>query len=438
MYKFIDLDTGLPAALNKIKTWVNTKLAAKQDAINDLATIRSGAAAGTTAVQDNSYVHTDNNYTTSEKTKLAGLSSVATSGSYNDLSNKPTILSQSDVQDMIDDTVEDAVGDITVNVISNLQGTMGISHSNGITNFVFGVSTDASIPPVITTSETDSQVVVTATGVGTIILYDNDSQVATGTGSASYTFTKGSSSSMHTMTATAKDGDKAVSAAATLEVTVPALAYIADGLIFHLDGADATNSTWVDKIGNKSFALTDCTANADGSVTFNGTTSVGLCTEHPIIGNNWTIEVVYNNTLGSGNQFIFSWEDFRETNYGISYAFWNSQTKIINALYYQSSGSDKNFACAEVDFTPGIKVHSITSGSLRNIQNGVTKGWGQVIGFRHEGNTSKMQIGARFFIQQGDSFFAGKIYQIRIYNRALTADEISWNQAIDMDKYNIS
>lgn len=33
MYKFIDLDTGLPAALNKIKTWVNTKLATKQDAL---------------------------------------------------------------------------------------------------------------------------------------------------------------------------------------------------------------------------------------------------------------------------------------------------------------------------------------------------------------------------------------------------------------------
>lgn len=51
----------------------SSDLATKQDAINDLATIRSGAAAGTTAVQDNSYVHTDNNYTTSEKTKLAGL-----------------------------------------------------------------------------------------------------------------------------------------------------------------------------------------------------------------------------------------------------------------------------------------------------------------------------------------------------------------------------
>lgn len=45
----------------------------KQDAISDLATIRSGASAGATAVQP------------------GDLATVATSGSYNDLSNKPTI-----------------------------------------------------------------------------------------------------------------------------------------------------------------------------------------------------------------------------------------------------------------------------------------------------------------------------------------------------------
>lgn len=60
MYKFIDLDTGLPAALNKIKTWVNSKLASKQDAINDLATIRSGAALGATAIQSHQSIKTLN------------------------------------------------------------------------------------------------------------------------------------------------------------------------------------------------------------------------------------------------------------------------------------------------------------------------------------------------------------------------------------------
>ena len=44
-----------------------------QATINDLAEIREGAALGATAVQDPDYVHTDNNYTDAEKTKLAGL-----------------------------------------------------------------------------------------------------------------------------------------------------------------------------------------------------------------------------------------------------------------------------------------------------------------------------------------------------------------------------
>lgn len=57
-----DADDALQAAINT-----------KQDTIADLATIRSGAVAGATAVQPND------------------LASVATSGSYNDLSNKPTL-----------------------------------------------------------------------------------------------------------------------------------------------------------------------------------------------------------------------------------------------------------------------------------------------------------------------------------------------------------
>lgn len=60
---------------NDIQTTYATKteVAAKQDAISDLATIRSGAAEGATAVQP------------------GDLATVATSGSYNDLSDKPSI-----------------------------------------------------------------------------------------------------------------------------------------------------------------------------------------------------------------------------------------------------------------------------------------------------------------------------------------------------------
>ncbi len=53
--------------------YVDSVADTKQDTITDIETIRTGAAAGATAVQPSS------------------LSTVATSGSYNDLSNKPTI-----------------------------------------------------------------------------------------------------------------------------------------------------------------------------------------------------------------------------------------------------------------------------------------------------------------------------------------------------------
>lgn len=54
------------------KSEVTTGLATKQDTISDLATIRSGAADGATAVQP------------------GDLATVATTGSYSDLTSKPT------------------------------------------------------------------------------------------------------------------------------------------------------------------------------------------------------------------------------------------------------------------------------------------------------------------------------------------------------------
>lgn len=50
-----------------------TDLAGKQDIISDLSSIRAGAAAGATAVQDPNYVHTDNNFTNADVAKLSGI-----------------------------------------------------------------------------------------------------------------------------------------------------------------------------------------------------------------------------------------------------------------------------------------------------------------------------------------------------------------------------
>lgn len=68
-------DTELETILDGYVTTaaLQTALSTKQDVISDLSDIRAGAALGATAVQDQSYVHTDNNFTNADVTKLSGI-----------------------------------------------------------------------------------------------------------------------------------------------------------------------------------------------------------------------------------------------------------------------------------------------------------------------------------------------------------------------------
>ena len=110
----VELDTTLSEAGKAADAKaVGDALAGKQDTISDLATIRSGAAKGATALQsvpstyrtataqdaiDSGKVDkvagkglSTNDYTDAAKAKVDALAPVATSGNYNDLTNKPTI-----------------------------------------------------------------------------------------------------------------------------------------------------------------------------------------------------------------------------------------------------------------------------------------------------------------------------------------------------------
>lgn len=92
--------------LNGIVAGINQEIAKKQDKIADLESIRSGAGKGTTAVQPST------------------LSAVATSGSYTDLSNKPTI--PDSLSDLTDDASHRTVTDTEKaawNAKSNFSGS---------------------------------------------------------------------------------------------------------------------------------------------------------------------------------------------------------------------------------------------------------------------------------------------------------------------------
>lgn len=59
---------------------------------SDLASdVQTSLGKADTAVQDAQYVHTDNNYTSEDKSKVDNLKRVATTGSYEDLTDKPVI-----------------------------------------------------------------------------------------------------------------------------------------------------------------------------------------------------------------------------------------------------------------------------------------------------------------------------------------------------------
>ncbi len=109
-------------------------------------------------VQDASYVHTDNNFTTSEKTKLSGIESgaevnvqsdwsqsdntkddyiknkpslaaVATSGSYNDLTDKPTI--PDELADLAADSTHRVVTDSQISTWNGKQDDVNLSVVDG-------------------------------------------------------------------------------------------------------------------------------------------------------------------------------------------------------------------------------------------------------------------------------------------------------------------
>ncbi|MCQ2581457.1 MAG: hypothetical protein MJ170_00550 [Alphaproteobacteria bacterium] len=71
--------------------YVDSVVATKQDSISDLATIRTGAGLGATAVQPSSLSTVATSGAYADLSGKPTLATVATSGSYNDLSNKPTI-----------------------------------------------------------------------------------------------------------------------------------------------------------------------------------------------------------------------------------------------------------------------------------------------------------------------------------------------------------
>lgn len=193
--------------------------------------------------------------------------------------------------------------------------------------------------------------------------------------------------------------------------------YISDGLVFHLDGADATDTTWVDRIGGNTFT-NDGSATHDGKGvrgTYSSPTAFGVRRD---VG---TIEVCGEivSSWGGADKNVLVVRD-KDNVYGLNYilkphesppyAHISSRNAITAPRAYRSVGLGK--------FT-----HSLNK--ERHVFNGTLGTLG--------GNTYNTTNAAKSFVGVNKM----RIYQVRIYNRLLTEAEMKYNQEQDRKKYGI-
>lgn len=194
--------------------------------------------------------------------------------------------------------------------------------------------------------------------------------------------------------------------------------YIADGLAFQLCGEDATGSNWIDRIGKNNFTLYNCMI-GDKCVTFNGSSSYGVCVGKDYPYNTSTIEVVLSSTDLFNVEIIF----MGKAN-SISAGTYNNTYVISNnhnlSTRWRINKSDSNTKTISLNYSIGFE-------NKNRLVNGGSEYW--------SGGDTNMYIGTR---NSTATFFKGNIYQIRIYNRLLSAEEILYNQNIDFNKYGIT
>lgn len=226
---------------------------------------------------------------------------------------------------------------------------------------------------------------------------------------------------------------------------ISSLQYISDGLIFELDGLDKRSTSsycWVDKVGGKTFTNAGGVEELNNGFRFKGTSTSYLtgnfATLTSVSYNNCTIEVVLKSSLESGAWapiVVFGdWNSTPNEQYIGVGANYNSSTNYNHSLSFLARARTGSIICYK------IPANSLITTSLKSNQpimaNRQYYSETSSTSMGASSNKSSSRIGGRV---DGSNIvtFKGDIHAIRVYNRLLTEDEISHNQNIDIQKYNI-
>ena len=215
--------------------------------------------------------------------------------------------------------------------------------------------------------------------------------------------------------------------------------YVQDGLEMNLDGIEhgTESSIWLDSSGKGN------NGTINGNATFsNNSLSLDGTDDYVELGNynypNLTIETVFDmkgNTSTTYKDILYNlygncgYEFSVSSNY-IKFGYYlNSSTSLKSLLTSLSKAKNKIYYAMTFD---GTAFKTYMNGIL--IKNIAVSG-----GIKYdENNISNVILGAGKNGEVLQKFFKGNVYSARIYNKALTEEEIIKNYNIDEKRYNIT
>ena len=225
-------------------------------------------------------------------------------------------------------------------------------------------------------------------------------------------------------------------ASVTADVVITATAvasHVQNGLLYRWVGEDLNGTAWTDRKSNAVINLANVTKNGKALV-FNGSSAYGLGLFTSGITGAQTVEVI----LQSGHDNLYNviiTPAVALTVGSVATLPTVSATKPsqgmrdfaklpLNTIYHATVTYSGTFEPEGYNLYLDAEVQTVRSLSqFAYITN------------NHEG----IELGATF-TAEGDPnnyYFYGNIYEIRIYNRVLTAEEIAHNHSLDADNYGI-
>lgn len=218
--------------------------------------------------------------------------------------------------------------------------------------------------------------------------------------------------------------------------------YASNGIILHLDaisntrnGNNTSSSVWEDLSGNDN----DFTMISDGAVTFNnnyvqfngafGMKIIDFSKFKTLMStsNCFTLEVVLDfDNIPNAPIFV------NHSDLTISLGYWAGHI-ITNASNKSRYGWDNTDYHKDASFTA---ITYKTSGDGTDIlyKDGVLLNRRSTTSDSYNSNGETVYIGRN---GRGNAFYSGNIRSIRLYDRALTEDEIYQNRQLDIERFNL-